>query len=408
MTLHLTRDSTMTMTIGDIMDKFNLPYLCGALADSLDRVNNGQPKIGGRRAANTNTPLPFDHLQVWTKVQLQNRPYHTPHHIIPLQTINALPLSEAWTSGRCDVVFINTDNKVWPHSGLEGVSSSCKPVSSTNFPTRFQGIGPFTGPTGSVSSVAFLPDGQHIISDPFTRHTGSVSSVAFSPNGHHIISGSSDGSIRVWNAQMGETAAGPFTGPTSWVRSVAFLPDGQHIVSGSEDRSIRVWNAKTGETAAGPFTGHTSLVSSVAFSPDGQHIVSGSEDRSIRVWNAITRETAAGLYTGHTGWVRSVAFAPDGQHIISGSSDGLICIWNAEMGETAAGPFAGHPVGSGLWHSRPMASTSSQALLMDQFTFGMQRWERQWQALSQDTPLCLCLWNSRPMASRLSRGLPMN
>jgi hypothetical protein len=140
MTLHLTRDSTMTMTIGDIMDKFNLPYLCGALADSLDRVNNGQPKIGGRRAADTNTPLPFDHLQVWTKVQLQNRPYHTPHHIIPPQTINALPPSEAWTSGRCDVVFINTDNKVWPHSGLEGVSSSCKPVSSTNFPTRFQGI----------------------------------------------------------------------------------------------------------------------------------------------------------------------------------------------------------------------------------------------------------------------------
>jgi hypothetical protein len=66
------------MTIGDIMDKFNLPDLCGALADFLDRVNNGQPlKIGGRRAANTNTPLRFDHLQVWTKVQLQNRSYHT-------------------------------------------------------------------------------------------------------------------------------------------------------------------------------------------------------------------------------------------------------------------------------------------------------------------------------------------
>jgi hypothetical protein len=35
--------------------------------------------------------LPFDHLQVWTKVQLQNRSYHTPHHILPPQTINALP-----------------------------------------------------------------------------------------------------------------------------------------------------------------------------------------------------------------------------------------------------------------------------------------------------------------------------
>jgi len=124
--LHLARDPTMkTMAIGDIIDKFSLPDLRGALADFLDRVNNGQPlKIGGRRAADTNSPLPFDHLQVWTKMQLQNRSYHAPHHILPPQTINALPPSEAWTSGRHDVVLVNTDgSKVWPHSGLEGVSS---------------------------------------------------------------------------------------------------------------------------------------------------------------------------------------------------------------------------------------------------------------------------------------------
>jgi hypothetical protein len=131
--LHLARDPTMkTMTIGDTVSKFDLPDLRGALADFLDRVKSGQPlKIGGRRAADANSPLPFDHLQVWTKVQLQNRSYHTPHHILPPQTINALPPSEAWTFGRCDAVLINTDNnKVWPRSGLEGVSSSWMSVSS--------------------------------------------------------------------------------------------------------------------------------------------------------------------------------------------------------------------------------------------------------------------------------------
>jgi Plavaka transposase len=128
---HLTRDPAMKMTISDIMGKFDLPDLCGALADFLDRLNGGQPlKIGGRRTADINSPLPFDHLQVWTKVQLQNRSYHTPHHILPPQTINALPPSEAWAFGRCDVVLINTDNnKVWPHSGLEGISS-CMFISS--------------------------------------------------------------------------------------------------------------------------------------------------------------------------------------------------------------------------------------------------------------------------------------
>src|SRR6266403_1570093 len=93
----------------------------------------------------------------------------------------------------------------------------------------------------------------------------SVSSVAFSPDGHHIVSGSDDQTIRVWNATTGETVAGPFTGDTDSVWSVAFSPDGHHIVSGSKDRTIRVWNATTGETVAGPFTGHTDSVWSVAF-----------------------------------------------------------------------------------------------------------------------------------------------
>ena len=94
-----------------LLYKFNLFDLCDALADFLDQVNNGQPiETGGRRAADTDTLLPFDHLQVRTKVQLQNRSYHTPHHILPPQTINALSPSEEWISVRCDVVLINTDN----------------------------------------------------------------------------------------------------------------------------------------------------------------------------------------------------------------------------------------------------------------------------------------------------------
>jgi WD40 repeat protein len=72
-------------------------------------------------------------------------------------------------------------------------------------------------------------------------------SVAFSPDGQHIVSGSYQ-TICVSNTMTGEMVAGPFRGHTGYVNSVAFSPDGQHIVSGSDDHAIRLWNAKAGET----------------------------------------------------------------------------------------------------------------------------------------------------------------
>ncbi|KAF8203530.1 WD40-repeat-containing domain protein, partial [Mycena galopus ATCC 62051] len=72
------------------------------------------------------------------------------------------------------------------------------------------------------------------------------------------------------------------------VKSVAFSPNGGCIASGSSDKTIRVWDAKTGKALMKPIHSHTPRVSSVTFSPDGAHIVSGSSDGTICLWDART------------------------------------------------------------------------------------------------------------------------
>jgi WD40 repeat protein len=66
------------------------------------------------------------------------------------------------------------------------------------------------------------------------RHSGSVYSVAFSSNGKQAVSGSSDNTIRLWDA-VTSTALLTFEGHRLPVYSVAFSPDSKQVVSGSSD-----------------------------------------------------------------------------------------------------------------------------------------------------------------------------
>lgn len=77
-------------------------------------------------------------------------------------------------------------------------------------------------------------------------HDHNVSSVAFMPGGDYIISGSRDKTIKMWEVASGYCVK-TFTGHKEWVRMVRPSPDGTYIASCSNDHSIRIWVASSKE-----------------------------------------------------------------------------------------------------------------------------------------------------------------
>ncbi len=170
-------------------------------------------------------------------------------------------------------------------------------------------------------------------------HSGAVTAVAFAPGGRTLVSGSTDKSLKIWDASSGQILK-TMTGDTETISSVVYLPNGKRIISGSFDRSVVIWDADTGEAIRTLRSEQTyswevpPAVWSVAVSPDGTRIVSGSADSNIKVWSATTGELLRVLLRAHSDVVTSIAYFPDGKLAASGSKDGTVRLWDANTWQT--------------------------------------------------------------------------
>ncbi len=208
------------------------------------------------------------------------------------------------------------------------------------------------GHSGSVAAIAFSPDGRILFSsgksmmkvwdlapnkpsDRLTAHSSVVHQVKFSPNGKTLASGSSDGTVKLWDVATGHEVATLPAHPGEEVASVAFSPDGATLASaaGNPDGVIKLWEVDTCRVK-GKLTGHTARIWDVAFSPDGRILASASSDGTVRIWDLLRRESLQCLQTEDSSknsrnWhsLRSVAFSPDGR-IMAAGGGGFSQLWD--------------------------------------------------------------------------------
>ncbi len=171
-------------------------------------------------------------------------------------------------------------------------------------------------------------------------HDKAVICLAFHPDGNRVASGSTDGTVRVWDlaarrAMVIQGAGGPIHG-------VAFSPDGRWLASGDARGGVRLRELETGGERV--LAGHRSGLWSVAFSPrDSRHLLSADAGGLILQWGVETGEIEFRLNHSEPGEPPGpvsvgdglqpfggtlAAYTPDGRSILSTGMDQVVRIWD--------------------------------------------------------------------------------
>jgi WD40 repeat protein len=221
-------------------------------------------------------------------------------------------------------------------------------------------LGILKGHTFPVTSIAFSPDGETLISggDDTVRlwsltsgkaiqilngHSpnwseSAVTSIAVSPNGKFIASGSTDNTIRIWHlrqflkSNLGKTRTLTGHAQGSWlaqgVRAVAFSADGKILASGGGDKIIKLWDTKTWQEIT-TLTGHSDTITSLAFSPTQRTLLSAAGS-TIKLWQVDTGDEIS--FTAPSA-PRVISFNATGEQFACGGLKGVFTLWRVDTRE---------------------------------------------------------------------------
>lgn len=166
----------------------------------------------------------------------------------------------------------------------------------------------------------------------FMSNQGNVNCAKWGKGNNLLIAtGGQDRKVNIWKLGCPNIVA-QLHGHTSTIESVTFGSDEEMVVSGSSGGTIKVWDLNSERVHKSYNYGHKTNVTSLDYHPFGKFFCSGSTDTQVKVWD-LRKKTSLQTYKGHTKAINVLRFSPDGRWVVSGGGDGIVKLWDLTAGK---------------------------------------------------------------------------
>ena len=160
-------------------------------------------------------------------------------------------------------------------------------------------------------------------------HEGAVKTAVFSPDGTRVVTGSSDNTVKIWNADNGREITVADAKHDDSVVDVTFSSDGSRFLTRSLDRTVRLWEGNSGAlTRVVRMPGE---ILGARFGPQGPLALVHPETGGLSVWDLDAHREI---------WTRSIQLGPTPRFAVAQAAPRLVLhpvagpaqIWDLEQG----------------------------------------------------------------------------
>jgi WD40 repeat protein len=193
---------------------------------------------------------------------------------------------------------------------------------------------PFFLQTQRLNPIPISMPGAAPVPVPRPQPRLTLAGVSLSPDGQRLAlalgnlgNPTQGGEIEMWDLQTKKYLL-TIRGHASAVTCVAFSPDGKRLASGSSDQTVKVWDARAGEM---PRTLAFTDIARGYLSPGGSRLARVAQDGTVKLWDVDTGQEAGTRQVRGPDRGIPPTFSPDGKYLAAVDAGGVAKVWDLSM-----------------------------------------------------------------------------